>query len=349
MGRVRVRYVRQKGGGYYFEATPAMRRAGFQSRPLGQDLGVALERAREILASWDAHRLGFGQETYVAGTFRWLVREFERSSWYTTLGPRSQEEADRHFAIIVAEWGKVRVAAVERRHCRLLHDRRTEKAGLDHANRTLKWVRRLLNYAVERGLRGTNPASRMGLKGGGRRRVRWTRAEVRRFVATADAMGSPSWGLAVLIGYETSQRLGDVLGLTWHQYDGEGFDFAPAKTRATGIAESWAPLTDATNRRLKAMTRRSVYVIVGDRDGKPIKQRAHWNRIFRRIKKAAGLGDHLWFHDLRRTAASEVNAGGGKVEPLTGHRPGSPVLKHYVVPDKDAARAAQKSRKWDTE
>lgn len=348
MGTVRVRYVRQKGGTFYFEATKAMREAGFGSRPLGDDPAQAFAQAQEILAAWDAHRLGLDEPTYMPGTFRWIIKEFERSSWYGDLTERTREETDRHLGIINGEWGKVRVASIERKHCRQLHDRRTEAAGRDHANRTIKWLRRLLHYAMELGVIRSNPASNMGLKQSRGRRVRWTRAEVDSFVKTANKLGYPSWGLAIRIAYETSQRPGDVLKLTWHDYDGEGFTFRPGKTQDSGTQEIWSPLTAKTNAALKRVKRRSIYVIVGDTQGKPIRQRGHFNKIFRKIKTKAKLRAELQARDLRRTAASEVDEGGGKVEPLTGHRPGSSALKTYVVPSKDAARAAQKARKWDT-
>ena len=56
------------------------------------------------------------------------------------------------------------------------------------------------------------------------------------------------------------------------------------------------------------------------------------------------MRQELTFHDLRRTAATEIYSGGGNVEPITGHMPGSNVLKNYIVPNKDAARAAQHAR-----
>ena len=90
--------------------------------------------------------------------------------------------------------------------------------------------------------------------------------------------------------------------------------------------------------------RTAVTIITGER-GRPITNRTYFNREFRRIAKAAGLPADLWFKDLRRTAASEALAGGGRAEPMTGHRPGSSVIKHYEVPNRAAVKATDEARR----
>ncbi len=47
-----------KASGFYFQATPAMRKAGIFSESLGTDLTAAKARAKALNASWDAIRRG---------------------------------------------------------------------------------------------------------------------------------------------------------------------------------------------------------------------------------------------------------------------------------------------------
>ena len=44
--------------GFYFQATPAMKGAGFYSEPLGKDMAKAVARARTLNAEWDDVRRG---------------------------------------------------------------------------------------------------------------------------------------------------------------------------------------------------------------------------------------------------------------------------------------------------
>jgi integrase len=80
------------------------------------------------------------------------------------------------------------------------------------------------------------------------------------------------------------------------------------------------------------------------KDGKPIGNRHYFNRIFLKIRGKAGIRSGLRFRDLRRTAGTEIAAGGGRPETQLGIRPGLPVVKHYEVPSKEASRRTQEQR-----
>jgi integrase len=86
----------------------------------------------------------------------------------------------------------------------------------------------------------------------------------------------------------------------------------------------------------------ALHIITGVR-GRAIKPN-EFSKRFRVIAEAAGLPGELQFRDLRRTAATEISAGGGRSEAVTGHVPGSPMLRVYEMPTKDAARVSQSTR-----
>ncbi|MDA1324611.1 MAG: tyrosine-type recombinase/integrase [Proteobacteria bacterium] len=340
MGSVTVRHLVERNSAYYFQATPKMRGAGIFSEPLGRDKAKAITRAEYLNAQWAAARLSNPVNTAYPGTIEWLVRDYEKSDWYGVLAHKTKLQADQHLAVVVSALGKVQVAAITRRHCRRLYDVLVRNKSRPYANKSIKWLRRILSYSIEIGLRETNPAMKMGLKGDGRRRTVWTIGEIEAFKSTAISQNRRSWALAVQIAYDTSQRLSDVLAVTWNDFDGEGLSFRQQKTGQ----DVWTPLSPETHKMLAETERRAIQIITGDIQGKPIKHASFFGRVFRELRAKTDMRQELTFHDLRRTAATEIYSGGGNVEPITGHMPGSNVLKNYIVPNKDAARAAQRAR-----
>ena len=134
--------------------------------------------------------------------------------------------------------------------------------------------------------------------------------------------------------------------LTWHDFDGEGVTFRRSKTEANpDVEDQWGQLMPETLAMLAEIPRRAVQIIVGDVQGKPIASRGTFGRYFRKVRAKAGIRPELRFRDLRRTAITEIEVGGGTSEFVSGHRFGSPVKRHYVVRDKDGVREAQRARR----
>jgi integrase len=106
-----------------------------------------------------------------------------------------------------------------------------------------------------------------------------------------------SVGLAVRIGANTAQRLGDILRMTWNQYDGTRIRL---KQRKTGAFLD-IPVTEDLKAALDAAPRLSPVIVVDEYTGKPW-QVGPFERTFRKIKLSAGIPDDLQFRDLRRTA-----------------------------------------------
>ena len=341
MGSFKVRYVVFKAGAYYFVPSKKMRQAGIVPAPLGKDFAKAIEQAVPWLEMWDAIKRG--EKSNDHGTIKWLVGKFERSDWYLSLGDRTKENADLHLARITEGLGRYWVHTFRRAHCRAFHDKLVATKGRNAANDGIKWLRRLLNYGIEIEVAVWNPAANMNIRQAAPRRERWTPEEIEAFKAKAIELRYPLWALAVQLAYDTSQRQADILAVMWSAFDGEGLSFRQEKT---GI-DVWVPLSAESLRMLSAITRRSLFIIPAER-GQQL-NRHYFGRIFREIRAQTDMRPDRQFKDLRRTAASEIHAGGGNIEPITGHRPGSPVIKHYVVPDKAAARQAQRARLRDKE
>lgn len=337
----KVPYLVAKSTGYHWQPSKTMRGLGFDPEALGKDLGAAVTRAREMNRAWRAFRDDIPSTGPARGTLDWLIKEYERSDWYKDLKDKTKLEYDWAIRQIKASpLLRHQVSNIRRPAVRKLHRIFRQAKSRSQANKVIKVLRRLFSFAIEMELIESNPALNLGLKHNPGRRQTWTPEQVDTFIDTAMATGRGAWGLAVKIGYDSSQRLSDILGAHPRQFDGEGIDWTQGKTGE----DVWTPLEASTIVLMKDLPRESISNIIAGANGRPIGL-YHFNRVFRQIKQAAGLPASLQFMDLRRTAATEVLAGGGRAEPLTGHRPGSSVIRRYERPSKAAARNAQKARK----
>lgn len=339
---VKVRHMRRRGdSGWYFIPSKALHDAGFRPEPLGKDVIAAAARAEVLNAEWDAIRAGQpAVAREVVGSWPWLVKQYEVSDWYRVLQPRSKETQDLGIRVILSSpLAKYQVKACGRREVRSMIAKLRETKSEEHVRKIVKVLRRLLNYAIELELIRENPAAALGIRGGAPRRQRWRPEHVTAFVTKAIEMKAPGWALAVLIAYDTAQRLDDVLKAQHGHFDGEGIAFSQGKTGK----DVWCPLTAGTIERYREIPRRATTIVYGER-GRPIASRVHFNRMFRKIAAAAELPADLQFRDLRRTAISEVLSAGGRAEPISGHAPGSMAIRVYEVPDKEASRTVMAIR-----
>ena len=339
---VKLEHTHLYAGKWRWIPPPWARNLGAVAETLTEDTELsdeAITRSRRLTRWWTDLREE--KATLVErGSVVWLIQEYQRSAWYRELGRRTIEEVGHALTIIEQALGDMPVAKIERKHIRKFHNGAITKWSRHKANRLVKWLRRLLNYAIELGELTDNPALNMGLRHNRPRRIRWTSNEVEAIKSAALKIDHRPLALTVQLGYDTSQRLGDIQALRWNQFDGEGLTFLQGKTGA----EVWVPLSTESLRMLAETPRTGVQIIVSNRTGRPYTDRLALNRAFRKAKQVAGIRSELQFRDLRRTAASEVIAGGGRAEPITGHRPGSNALRVYEVPDRQAARESQAAR-----
>lgn len=349
MATVRVKHVHLVRGKWRWIAPKPYRAAGAVSEYLTRDSVLsakAMERAEGLNAWWSAAvaegRGARPAAQVIPGSLGALIPAFQRSPDYKGMKPRTREGVDWALAVIARNpISEPPVGRIEPRDCLLFHQTVLDKKGPHQAKRALTWLRRLLSFARLRGMTAHNPAGKLGLRSEPPREQVWTVQQIDAFKVAAIAAGRLSIALAVQLAYDSAQREADILGAAWSQFDGEGLSWRQGKTGR----KVWTALGAETLAMLAATPRASTQIVVSETTGRPYHQRGSFGRVFRKIRKAAELPPELRFHDLRRTAASEVMAGGGRAEPLTGHRPGSPVLRVYEVPNKDAARAAQAARR----
>jgi len=336
---VRVKHVHKIAGKWRWIPAPWMRKLGATSETLGLQLEASeLARAVALNELWESSKQA--KETAQPGTVAWLIKDYEQSSWYASLKPRTRENADLALQRIHTALGHFRAAHVGRKDCRTCYEGILAKHGPNAAKTAHTYLRVLFSWAQEQEIRADNPAKGMKVQTPDPRKQTWTHEQVQAVIKKAQELGMPDIALLVMLGYDTGQRLTDLMDLKWSAYDGEGLNFDQNKTRK----DVWVPLDPQTIKTLSQTKREAVQIVVASNTGQPYTNRALVNRRFREAADKAGLPKQIQMRDLRRTVATEISAGGGKIHPITGHAPGSSMERVYVVPNKEAARTSKRAR-----
>jgi integrase len=350
MPRKWPRHFLVKPSGFYFQATPAMKRAGISSEPLGREMTAAIARAEALNAAWDEIRQGLEPVKLSArrGTFSHLVEQLRQSSEWSDKGARTIEELE--FAIKELEpiFGAYDLKQITPEACRSFYDALRAKGSVHRSKKVMKWFRYLFNFGLRYQLAITNPTLAVRIKTPPAREVVWNKEQIAAVVNRAREAGRPCVALAVQIGHATALRESDVLALTWSQFDGERLVVKQGKT---GRRLS-CPLTPETVAMIKNCRKGTVPL-----PSAPIVRAPHGRRYtlhnfshkFREICRDAGVPDELKFQDLRRTTATELAAAGAtaaEIAAVTGHSivRGQQILDTYIKTNEQMARNAQAKR-----
>ncbi|TVR83491.1 MAG: hypothetical protein EA405_04315 [Rhodospirillales bacterium] len=185
------------------------------------------------------------------------------------------------------------------------------------ANAVLRVLRLLLQFAVDEGYLPRNPASKSRLAATPPRQTIWTDDNIAAFVTAAEQADRKSVALAVQMGICLGQRQGDILRMTWSQFDGTAITLRQGKTGAIVRVPAVRELALA----LAATPPKAPTIVVAETTGRPYRAN-HFQHEFRRIADAAGL-QSLQFLDLRRSAVVRLAEAGcttAEIAAITGHR-----------------------------
>ena len=122
---------------------------------------------------------------------------------------------------VVKLWGDRKAREIMRRDAIKLLDDIVDRGAPIQANRTLACVRRMFNFAVERGILENSPCAGVKAPSSENRRDRvLSENEIRAFWASLDqaSMTDPV-KLALRFQLVTAQRKGEVIAATWDQFD----------------------------------------------------------------------------------------------------------------------------------
>ncbi|WP_061780781.1 hypothetical protein [Sphingomonas sanguinis] len=227
IGRENIPGLTQKNtaGGlrYYWEPSPAQRKAGWKTMTLPADLSAAIRDARarnEDVGSWKegGARPKDVQPYNRKTTFGYVLACYRREV-VPTMSPKTQE-VDKTPLNRLETWaGDQPVAWITRPRVKALRDAMMEHATLNgpgHAPafHLLTTLRKVLNWWIkEQSLGIPNPAQEFGLAMPAPRHQIWEIDALEAFAEAAISMGASSIDLAVEIAAYTGQREEDVITL----------------------------------------------------------------------------------------------------------------------------------------
>jgi integrase len=333
-----VRLIRDA---YYWQPTASVKKLGFHAEALGREPIAAFNRALLLNESVAAERikeppLGIKRDTVAA-----LIKLYRSDPGYQQLAPKTRKDYGYMLDRIESLERDTNVADLTRRDLKAIYREVISQNGLAMANAIMRVWRILLGAAVDDGWIESNPASRLKLISPPARRRVWSDAERSAFCENSIKLGRRSLGLAVMLGWDTAQRPGDLLRLSWADWDGSSFPVTQGKTGA----RVRVPLNPEAKAWVEKTPRTSTHVIVSEATSRPFSI-FHFGHEFARIRKAAGLASDLQFRDLRRTALTEAGDSGAtddELRAMSGHT-SREVLNTYVVPSAAQAGSAQRKR-----
>ena len=277
-----------------------------------------------------------------------LLRDFEETSEFDGLAPRTKKDYHQQLARIEKEFGDFPLAALSDPRTRgVFKDWRDKLAKRSKRQADYAWVvlARVLSIAKDRGKVSVNPCEKGGrLYAGSRRDKVWSLDDERGFLEKA----SRGMGLAFLLAICTGQRQGDLLRLPWSAYDGSWLRLRQSKTGARVAVPVGAPLKVALD---EAAKRKKSPVILTNSSGKPWTEHG-FRSSWRKLCAKAGV-EGLTFHDLRGTAVTRLALGGSteaEIALVTGHALSDVrdiLSQHYLHRDPALAESAiRKLEDW---
>jgi integrase len=190
------------------------------------------------------------------------------------------------------------------------------------ANHALAAIKKLMNWAVDRGMieinmiAGVKPPTKIIP----RERI-LSDPEISRFMEAAQVEGYP-FGTICLILLLTAQRRGEVTGMKWSEMDFEHLVWVIPGTRAKNGMLHEVPLSTPVVEILRALPRFEGSDYVFTTTGTTVV--SGLGNAKYRLEKAVGSFD-WWVHDLRRTAASgmaRLGVAPHVVEKVLNHKSG---------------------------
>ena len=223
---------------------------------------------------------------------------------------------------VVKLWGDRKAREIMRRDAIKLLDDIVDRGAPIQANRTLACVRRMFNFAVERGILENSPCAGVKAPSSENRRDRvLSEDEIRAFWASLDqaSMTDPV-KLALRFQLVTAPRKGEVIAATWDQFDLAAAIWTIPTEKAKNKMAHRVPLSPLALKVLKeirACSGGSAYLFPSPTRNGHITPtavdhatRKHMDAFRASDQTKGGILGPFTPHDLRRTAASHMTSMG---------------------------------------
>jgi integrase len=302
------------------------------------DLAVARRRAQEAIGELaggkdpsgakKAARVARKAENSTADRVETVAALFVERSARRMAGPLWAREVERLLNVeIIPKIGSKRLGEVTRAEIHDLSDGVVDRGSPYTANRTLAVLRRMCNWAIERGIIANSPVEKIKPPGAETARDRvLSDDEIRLAWGAFNAVGWPFGDIAKLL-LLTGARRDEIAEARWSELDLAAKTLTIAKERSKNGVAHEIPLSDAAVRIFEGLPR------IGDGKDGPVFTTtgktpvSGWSRAKEQLDRAIGVSIPPWvLHDLRRTAASGM-AGIGiaphVVEAVLNHKSGT--------------------------
>jgi integrase len=225
----------------------------------------------------------------------------------------------------IARWGKRDIRTIKRSDVNAVLDSLMKDGKHIMANRALAAVRRLFNWAVERGYLKEAPTSNIKAPARERSRDRvLSDGELQSIWASADEISYP-YGEIVKLLVLTGQRLGEVRGMRWDEIDFKERVWSISSERTKAGRAHEVPLVNQAMEIVRNLPRLHEELLFPARKhgtSNPVSGMSKWKAHLDHI---SGVTD--WrIHDLRRTVATGMARSGVPphvVERILNHRTGT--------------------------
>lgn len=238
----------------------------------------------------------------VVGTFKGVLTKYRASPAFTRLGDHTKRAYEKHLNTIEAKWGTMPLAALEEPNVRKLFLAwRDSMADTPRtADMAIGVLKRVLGWAEERVYVTSNEAEPIGrLHRADKSDAIWTPDDVAAFLKIASK--ELTW--AVELALHTGLRQSDLIRLAWNHREGEAFSLRTSK-RGRFVT---IPITPGCEASLGRIERRGPVILTTARGKRP------WTADGLRSsfgKACNEAGVSRTFHDLRRTAATNLVSAG---------------------------------------
>ena len=249
------------------------------------------------------------------GTLQALLTAYQASPYFAEKKARTQADYIKHIRKIESAFGGFPIAALSDRRARgefLRWRDKLAEASRRQADYTLAVLALVLAWAYDRGDAPANPLERPSKTYRADRSAQiWGEHDIAAFRAAAPDRLRLALDLAVWTG----QRQGDLLRLTWGNYDGQVIRLRQGKTGRRVVIPVASDLRAALD---AAKAKRRGLTILETSRGTPWTSdgfRASWSKV-----KVDLNG--LTFHDLRGTAVTRLAQAGctvPEIATITGH------------------------------
>jgi integrase len=248
-------------------------------------------------------------------TYSAIIIGYRTSPEFQNLRPQTRKDYGRYLVLIEEEFGDAPIEAISDPRIRAdflaWRDKFAQRSART-ADYAWAVLRRVIEWGVDRGKILENRALR------GKRLYSVDRSEklwLPEHLSAIMSVATPELQLALTLALYTGQRQGDLLRLSWTNYDGQTIRLRQSKT-GRNVA---VPVAPTLKRLLDGLPRKSAVVLLTP-SGMPWKA-DHFRHAWAAASKAAGITD-LHFHDLRGTTVtilSEQGANPQEIATITGH------------------------------